>query len=164
MPKEVYPKEDLKVIRLSDLKSRKGSIEKTEENTTDIPAHTQVQVFSPELFQKEWEAFIEHLKSGKNERPLALLLEQLRPVIENSQVLIEFTTKAQKSMFDEHLIDLNTRLNRAFGERIVIERRINASIELKQQVAITAEDQFKEMAEKNPLLLEMKKKFGLDFS
>lgn len=136
---------------------------KSADSDSETSPNTKSEPFSPERFGKEWQAFIEHLKTGKNERPLALLLEQLNPLVEDKQVIVEFTTKAQKNMFDEHLIDLNTRLHLAFGEQIPIERRINAAIEIKQQVAITAEDQFKEMAEKNPLLLEMKKRFGLDF-
>jgi hypothetical protein len=116
-----------------------------------------------ENFKVIWKQIIQFLRIEKNEHSLANLLDQVDTLVSEKEIVVEFATKAQKSLFQEHLVDVRSRMVRAFGDEHRLNLLINAKKEIKTHVPITAEDQFKDMASRNEYLIELKKRFGLEF-
>lgn len=151
-----------RVVRLRELKKTSEDKEATHEQAPE-EYHTGNMELNQQSLDESWNEIIQYLKNDKKEHSLASLLQQIRPEITNGNVRLEFTTHAQKALFQEHYVDIRSRLVRKFGNQHQMELEVNAVKEITAQIPITPEDQFNEMASKNPNLIELKKRLGLEF-
>lgn len=150
------------VVRLRDLKNASKE-EKLAAKPVDEKFSQGNTQLSEQPLEESWNEIIQFLRNEKREQSLASLLEQIRPEINQGNIRLEFATHAQKALFQEHYVDVRSRLVKKFGNRHKMELEVNTVKEIKAQIPITPEDQFNEMASKNPNLVELKKRLGLEF-
>ena len=149
----------------SSMVSIKGFKKKTEKETaekSEAEAITEKPktAFAEEEFLTTWNKYIIHLKeTGKSS--FASTMEVGAPVLEGEDVIVEIENTVQEN-------ELNTEKTELLG--FLRSTLNNYSIQLKyNKVAVkeqtnyyTNRDRFNRLAELNPTLLELKKRFNLE--
>ena len=119
--------------------------------------------FSEEELVKLWDEFVENLlKENKIPAYNALHTGKVQ-LNKNFQIQFEFTSASLSAEFDlekDNLMRfLREKLNNYAIEFLVVIKDDQTKTFVK-----TNQEKFKDMAEKNPILLKMKEQFGLDYN
>ncbi len=121
--------------------------------------------FSEEEFQKVWDELAEKVKEEAREGSSMVYtsMTSRKPKIqENFKIEVVVDNKSQAEEMLHFRTDLHDHLRKKLSNgAIEIHTKVNK--DKKQRRAYTDEEKFKEMAEKNPDLLLLKKQLDLDF-
>lgn len=130
------------------------------ENRDNLPK----EKFTETQFMTVWNEFVENLKIQK-QIPAYNALHTAKINLENEfKINFEFSSLTLSSEFDLQK-DALMRILRQKLQNHYIEFEVQISKgELTQTYIKSKTDIFKEMAEKNPILLKMKNEFGFDFN
>ncbi|MBX2968484.1 MAG: DNA polymerase III subunit gamma/tau [Cyclobacteriaceae bacterium] len=128
-----------------------------EEKTTEPVKQVENRPFTTEQLQETWKAFAEQRKKYKAE--YQLLTQEFE--IHDSTIVLHLMNPVQETLLNEMKSDLM---------QFIRERLQNYSIQVTgdykntdtKKVIYTNREKFEHLAEKNPLLLELKEKLGLD--
>ena len=94
---------------------------------------------------------------------LSSILKEKTPIISDDFVLeITLNNKVQEEVLNEEKSNILGFLKKSLINNSIQLNIIIKELEKQEIKAYTPEDKFKEMAEKNPILLEMKDQFGLE--
>ena len=94
---------------------------------------------------------------------LSSILKEKTPIISDDFVLeITLNNKVQEEVLNEEKSNILGFLKKSLINNSIQLNIIIRELEKQEIKAYTPEDKFKEMAEKNPILLEMKDQFGLE--
>lgn len=120
--------------------------------------------FTETQFMTVWNEFVENLKTQK-QIPAYNALHTAKITMENElKINFEFSSLTLSVEFDlQKDVLMRTLRQKLNNHYIEFEVQISKSEETKTYIK-TKTDIFKEMAEKNPILLKMKNEFGLDLN
>lgn len=129
------------------------------ENLEDKPKSD----FSEDTLAKLWDEFVENLRK-ENKIPAYNALHTGKVQLkENFQIQFEFTSSSLANEFelekDNLMRYLREKLNNYAIEFFVVIKEDQTKTFVKTNL-----EKFKDMAEKNPILLKMKDQFGLDYN
>lgn len=144
-------------------KSEKESGEKVEKTITD-PSHYGSKDFTEEEFKECWKKLAEKvsLSDDQGKSMVYAALTTHEPALgENNQVLVKVDNKSQMEEVMEKRTELHEFLRNELQNGSV-EIQLEVIKNKKEKKAYTQEEKFQVMIEKNPLLLELKKKLDLD--
>lgn len=128
-----------------------------EEKTIESVKQVENKPFTAEQLQETWKAFAEHRKKYKAE--YQLLTQEFE--IHDSTIVLHLMNPVQETLLNEMKSDLM---------QFIRERLQNYSIQVTgdykntdtKKVIYTNREKFEHLAEKNPNLLELKERLGLD--
>ncbi len=120
--------------------------------------------FTETQFMTVWNEFVENLKIQK-QIPAYNALHTAKITLENElKINFEFSSLTLSAEFDLQKDALMRLMRQKLNNHhIEFEVQLSKSEETKTYIK-TKTDIFKEMAEKNPILLKMKNEFGLDLN
>jgi DNA polymerase-3 subunit gamma/tau len=129
----------------------------TEEKTPEAVKQVDPKPFTTEQLTEAWKAFAEHRKKYKAE--YQLLTQEFE--VHGTTIVLHLMNPVQETLLNEMKSDLM---------QFIRERLQNYSIQVTgehrntdtKKVIYTNREKFEHLAEKNPLLLELKEKLGLD--
>lgn len=129
----------------------------TEEKTVEPERQVENKPFTIEQLQEAWKAFAEQRKKYKAE--YQLLTQEFE--VHDSTIVVHLLNPVQETLLNEIKSDLM---------QFIRERLQNYSIQVtgehkntdNKKVIYTNREKFEHLAEKNPLLLELKERLGLD--
>jgi len=129
------------------------------EPLTTVSAETpqEFRAVTPELIRQAWEGFRELQK----DRVAIHMLLQKDLAIEGTEIRIQITNPVEEQLLDEIRTDLLTTLREKLGNPYI---SLIATLIAAEQVktAYTSKEKFDQMAEKYPIILELKDRLGLD--
>lgn len=129
------------------------------ENPKDLPS----EAFTEADFLKVWNEFLENLKK-QNKIPAYNALHTAKISLkENSCISFKFSSLSLSSEFDLQKENLMPTMREKLRNHF-IEFEVSIEAEPTQSYVKSKAEIFREMAEKNPVLLKMKNDFGLDFN
>jgi hypothetical protein len=142
-----------KTVKLTDLLKTDTKKEEKEASTIKIPD----EPFTPEQLRSTWKAFAEQRKKFQAEFQMLSQPYELR----GSQVIVSLYSSVHESMLNSIKSELSSFLR---------EKLKNNSIQVMgefqhsddKKVIYTNREKFDYLAEKNPLLKELKDRLGLD--
>lgn len=148
---------DVKIPQSISLKSLLADPKKEEIDTTNLPQTD----FDQETLIKYWEQYVYSIKSSDLDIFSSLISYQ--PILkENFQIEIVFGSALQISEFQQRkqvILDfLRKKLN---NYHLNITEILD--VKVVKEIAVTPNDKFKKLLEKNPLLAELKNKLDLGF-
>lgn len=130
------------------------------ENRSNLPKEN----FSESELMTVWNEFLHNLKSQKQIPAYNALHTANVSLKEGLRIIFEFSSLSLSSEFDLQK-DVLMRQMRDKLKNHYIEFDVQiVKAELRQSYIKSKSDIFKEMAEKNPILLKMKNEFGFDFN
>lgn len=154
-------KSSVQIPKFNDLentyRTAKEQAEAASQNTADLPK----DAFSKERFFAVWTTYTEQVKAASKTN-FYILLTQRDPEILGEKLTIKIENKVQRDQLNEEKTELMA---------FIREKLNNFSIELeieeveredKGPLLYTASDKFKHLAAKNPNLLVLKNRLGLD--
>lgn len=133
-----------------------------ESNKGTQPEETLSTSFTEAQLTDAWKVYIQKLgEQGKNS--LAVIYKNVTPkLLDNSLLELTLTSQLEREMIEEDRINITPFLRSLLqNSKIDFTFIINATAQPFK--AFTAEDKFKVMAEKNPLLNDLRQSFGLEF-
>ena len=139
-----------------------GKVIKTTEETPANPVkeRTPDRPIDEEILKRAWDQFLELRKSNTDELPLIVLR---RPyVLNGTRIIVSIIKSVEEMVFSTMRTSLTTFLrDRTGNSSLLIESNLieEAAVERK---AYTAKEKFEYLASKNPVLRDMKERFGLD--
>ncbi|QSE97634.1 hypothetical protein [Fulvivirga lutea] len=154
-------KSTTKIPKLSNiLEEAKAEEEEKKANTTDDDELYGEEKFTEEALLTIWNEFAEKAKAEGRDSEYAVLKQQVR--LENEYtIIITFTNSVKLVILDKFRSDLITYLKSKLNNR-----HIKLETELKEEeqskVPYTNGEKFDFMAEKKPILKELKNRLGLD--
>lgn len=129
------------------------------QNPRDLPS----EKFTEGDVSQAWDEFLENLKI-RNEVPAYNALHTARISLKgDSCICFEFSSLSLASEFDLKKEGLMTAMRERLNNHF-ITFEVNIDSETTQNYVKSKAEIFREMAEKNPVLLKMKNEFGLDFN
>lgn len=120
--------------------------------------------FAPEELTKQWLLFAEKIKEDMP-RSYSIIRSQLPEIKENHIISLTLVNKSQAEDFNLRIREglLDFLRNKLQNNLISIETNIAEDPANNGKKPYTAEEKFKHMAEKNPVLQKLKQDFNLDF-
>ena len=116
--------------------------------------------FTEEQLKNEWNYFAEAAKEAGRDSEYAVLKQQVR-LTDKHIIVITFTNSVKVMILDKFRSDLITHLKTRLNNRhIKLETEIKE--EEKSAIPYTNGEKFEFMAEKKPILNELKNRLGLD--
>jgi DNA polymerase-3 subunit gamma/tau len=115
--------------------------------------------FDEALILKIWKAFAETVKDNK---PLFSVLSKTPTLIDAENLQIELDSTSQEAILDDYKSDLLKHLRSTLKNSSVYLKAVVKESE-RVELIYTPEEKFKYMAKKNPALLELKKRFDMNF-
>lgn len=116
--------------------------------------------FTEEQLKNEWNSFAEAAKEAGRDSEYAVLKQQVR-LTEKHIITITFTNSVKVMILDKFRSSLITHLKTRLNNRhIKLETEIKE--EEKSSIPYTNGEKFEYMAEKKPILNELKNRLGLD--
>ncbi len=117
--------------------------------------------FTEEQLTEVWKAYIQKLVSlGKNS--LAVIYKNVSVKLKEGAIIqLTLSSQHEKEMIEEDRIQITPFL-RSQLKNSAIDFEFNINSTIQPFKAFTSEDRFKVMAEKNPVLLELRQSFGLE--
>lgn len=129
---------------------------KEEENSEDLPG----EAFSEEEFKNAWEKLTRNLKEAGRDSLFVTLSLRL-PQIDGEKITVIIENKTQEQSIDREKQEICDFLrNELNNHRIQLETQISEGEETA--MLYTSKEKFKKLVEKNPNLLELKKRLDLD--
>ena len=118
--------------------------------------------FTQKDLEASWKNFATKIGlEGKHN--LSSILKEKTPIISDDFVLeLTLNNKVQEEVLNEEKSNILSYLKKSLINNSIQINIIIRELEKQEIKAYTPEDKFKEMAEKNPTLLEMKDQFGLE--
>ena len=118
--------------------------------------------FTQKDLEASWKNFATKIGlEGKHN--LSSILKEKTPIISDDFVLeLTLNNKVQEEVLNEEKSNILSYLKKSLINNSIQINIIMRELEKQEIKAYTPEDKFKEMAEKNPTLLEMKDQFGLE--
>lgn len=150
-----------KTISLStSLKNTGESPEVKKKNPETLP--DTANAFSPEEFEQAWKAYAEHLSKLGRMTLNAALLKRKPELKDDCSINLIVDNGATQKDLEEQKSDMM-----GFLRKRLSNYKINLLITVSDSntvdsIPYTPSEKFKKLAEKNPLLYEMKKKFDLE--
>ncbi len=120
--------------------------------------------FTQEELTKQWLSYAEKIKEEKP-RSYRIIKSQLPEIKENHNISLMLVNKSQSEDFNIRIREdvLNFLRDKLQNNLITIEVNIAEDNSNNEKKPYTAEEKFKYMAEKNPVLNKLKQDFNLDF-
>ena len=115
--------------------------------------------FDEGLILKTWKEFTETMKENK---PLYAVLSKTPKLIDSQNLYIELDSTSQEAILDDHKSNLLKHLRSTLKNSSIYLKQIVKESE-KVELIYTPEEKFKYMANKNPVLLELKKRFDMNY-
>lgn len=115
--------------------------------------------FDEGLILKTWKEFTETMKENK---PLYAVLSKTPKLIDSQNLYIELDSTSQEAILDDHKSNLLKHLRSTLKNSSIYLKQIVKESE-KVELIYTPEEKFKYMANKNPALLELKKRFDMNY-
>ena len=122
-----------------------------------VVATIEVRTVTPELIQSAWDTFRE---SRKDQVAIHLLLQR-QIQTEGTSIRIELTNLVEEQLLDEIRTDLLTHLREHLsnpGITLISSVAVSESV----KTAYTGREKLNKLAEKYPLILDLKERLGLD--
>ena len=158
------------VISLKERPTRKRTIsidlnhlnKNEEQPIKEAQKESKETPFSQEDLEASWKNYATKIGLDGKHNLSSIMKEQI-PIISNGFVLeLTLNNKVQEEVFEEEKSNILVFLKKNLINNS-IQFNINIKKLEKQEIkAYTPEDKFKEMAKKNPTLLDMKDQFGLE--
>ena len=168
--KKEEPKVLKSVVSLKERPTRKRTISidlnnlnKEEEQTEKEAKEERIETpFTREDLEASWKNYATKIGlEGKHN--LSSILKEKIPTIRNGFVLeLSLNNKVQEEVFEEEKSNILGFLKKSLINNSIQFNIIIKELEKQEIKAYTPEEKFKEMVEKNPILLEMKDQFGLE--
>lgn len=147
------PKFDTLAANLNKAQEEQGG----EEGSENLPKDH----FSPESFHAAWKQYAEQLKqAGKTN--LYILLSHQEPALNGLEVQVNVENKVQKDQLLEEKTELMSFVRKQLNNFSIELTIIEAVLEDSRPKLYTATDRFKHLAQKNPSLMDLKKRLDLD--
>lgn len=127
------------------------------------PSNMQLnKAVTKDSFMPEWEMYLEHL-TGQGKKSLSTIYKgAVINFVDENTVELTLGNTHEKEMFEDDKINITPFLRRKLGNSFFdFKIRVNQAIQVKS--VFTAEEKFKVMAEKNPLLNDLRNSLGLEF-
>ncbi len=139
-----------------DTEKAKLEEEQAEEDLSGKPK----TVFTQEQFEPIWKQYIKLLKDG-GKSSFASTLEVSAPKVENNDIVLEIENSVQENELNNEKAGLMGFLRKELNN-YHIQLKYN-KVEVKEEVRYyTNKERFNRLAELNPKLLDLKKRFNLD--
>ncbi len=151
---------DSGMVSIKALKKPKNTQTEEEQEQEGALAAKPKDAFTPESFEKVWKQYIGILKeTGKSS--FASTLEVSDPKLNGETILLEIENSVQEASLNAEKADLMDFLRKELNN-FHISLAYN-KVELKEEKRYyTNKERFNRLAELNPKLLELKKRFNLD--
>ncbi len=118
--------------------------------------------FNLEDLKKAWDQYSETLKSSRRSNEFNLMIKPYE-LDEKSQVIIDINNTLEEDILERFKVTLTSFLrNTLKNDQIRIITRIKSEDQANARKMYTNKDKFNYLAEKNPNLIELKNKLGLD--
>ena len=173
-PKQTPPLFDDKVLKsvvgLKERPTKKRTIsidldnfnnEEKQTEKEDLEEHVETP-FTQKDLEASWKNYVTKI-SLEGKQNLSSILKEKTPIISDDFVLeLTLNNKVQEEVLNEEKSNILSFIKKSLINNSIQLNIIIRELEKQQIKAYTPEDKFKEMAEKNPTLLEMKDQFGLE--
>ena len=134
-----------------------------EKTVVENRENLQKENFTENQFFEVWNEFLENLKQQR-QIPAYNALHTAKVSLQNLKIIFEFDSLTLSSEFDLQRDALMLKLREKLRNHYIeFEVKISQT-EITQNFIKSKAELFKEMAEKNPVLLQMKSEFGLDLN
>ena len=158
------------VLNFKDQPTRKRTISinakerdvKKEVEEVAVVKNTLQNVFTQKDLINFWLVYCKEVQMAGKHNLHTILNEKAGVLKDNNNIEICLDNKVQEEVLNEEITPLLRRLKKDLKNDAISLNVIIKQIEEKEMRAYTAEDQFKKMADKNPILLKMKDQFGLE--
>lgn len=164
-PATVQPKplakSSVQIPKFNDLENTYRTAKEQAEAASQTTLNLPKDAFTNEAFFAIWKAYAEQIKAASKTN-FYILLTQRNPEIAGEKLTIKIENKVQRDLLNEEKTELMA---------FIREKLNNFSIELEMEeveredkgpLLYTASDKFKHLAAKNPNLLLLKNRLGLD--
>jgi DNA polymerase-3 subunit gamma/tau len=151
----------LEKLRQLTQESQPEAPEQTEEKAIEVEISQEEMALTTSSFEVVWKQYIEHLDiQGK--RSLSVICKDAKwELISEHEVELTLASKHEHELFDEDRINIlpfmRSRLKNFKLDFMILVNQLAAP-----KRVFTAEDKFKVMAEKNPLLNDLRNALGLE--
>ncbi len=158
------------VLNFKDQPTRKRTISinakdrniKKEVEEVAVVKNTLQNVFTQKDLSNFWLVYCKEVQMAGKHNLHTILNEKAGVLKDNNNIEICLDNKVQEEVLNKEITPLLRRLKKDLKNDAISLNVIIKQIEEKEMRAYTAEDQFKKMADKNPILLKMKDQFGLE--
>ncbi len=154
-------KSTTKIPKLNQILEEAQEEEKSKKaNTKDEDEIYGEDSFNEEQLKKVWEEYAESTKAAGRDSEYAVLKQEIR-LEDSHKIIITFTNSVKMVILDKFRSDLITHLKSKLNNRhLKLETELKE--EEKSKVPYTNGEKFDFMAEKKPILNELKNRLGLD--
>ena len=163
-PGKTTPKRTLSIPSVKDLKMKSGDQTVKEEIQVRDEYNTgdRQNPFNLDDLKNAWDQYSESLKSSRRSNEFNLMTKKYE-LDENSQVTIFINNALEEDILERFKVSLTTHLrNNLKNDQIRIITCLKPEENITGRKMYTNTDKFNYLAEKNPDLIELKNKLGLD--
>ncbi len=141
-----------------------GTPEPKGEDDDIEPDAVEPDAYTPEQIAEAWEAFAESIKSDMP-RMYSTLKNRQPQITGDNTIQIVFSNHSQADDFDQRIKNelLKHLRDSLKNNKITLDLTVEEEPDSSKRKPYTAEDKFKFMVQKNPLLGKLKQDFNLDF-
>jgi len=164
LPLKKSPKKTLQIPSVADLKKQSGNVSPHQETQVrdDIYTGDRRGSFNLKDLKNAWKEYSESLKSSKRSNEFNLMSNRFE-LDENAQVTIFINNALEEDILERFKVSLTTHLRNSLqNDQIRIVTQIKKEENGNKRKMYTNTDRFNYLAEKNPDLIELKNKLGLD--
>jgi len=163
-PKKPPEKRTLRIPSLKDLKNQPDLLKEKipDQDTGEISKKGRNKTFDQKELEKAWRAYLEILKTS-NKSSESNLMTKPYELAEDQKITIFIDNALEEDILERFKSNLIGYLRNSLGnDQIRIITELKAKGNSKNRKIYTNTDKFNYLAEKNPNLIELKNKLGLD--
>jgi DNA polymerase-3 subunit gamma/tau len=158
-PKQEFKKSTFKIPKLTSLKEELNAPVKEEEKpVTDTSIRNE---FSISNLKNYWNEYAAKMKRDKRDIEYVILSNRDLVVDENFTVKFTLDNNIQMDQLNNFKTELTEYLRRSLKNNLILVEASMSAMETKK-IIYTSDDKLKHLAQKYPIVEDLKKRLGLD--